>query len=45
MTASAETLDTTGACRYCRSALLRVIHGWHCPACHATEGEPEPATR
>jgi Zn finger protein HypA/HybF involved in hydrogenase expression len=33
------------ACHYCQNAMLRVDHGWHCPACHATAGQPEPAAR
>lgn len=37
---------TGGAlCPYCEDPLQPVARGWHCPACHATLGEPEPATR
>ena len=35
------TPDRDMACQYCRSPMLRVLVGWHCPTCHASVGDPD----
>lgn len=29
-------------CGYCKTAMIAVVLGWHCPACHATVGQEKP---
>jgi hypothetical protein len=32
-------------CLYCKSRMLEVVLGWHCPQCHATVGHELTAKR
>jgi hypothetical protein len=32
-------------CSYCKTPMVAVVLGWHCPACHATTGEAKPVNR
>jgi hypothetical protein len=32
-------------CTYCKSRMIEVVRGWHCPSCHATLGQEKTLSR
>jgi hypothetical protein len=40
-----KAATTVVSCGYCKTAMITVVLGWQCPACHATAGQAKPVSR